>query len=76
MSIENKNIIIFIVCLIFSLLAVVRLFIDVAASIYKALSAESTDNCHTNSWKKFCWISSSWFFLLLSCILIFFILSI
>ncbi|XP_024031602.1 SUN domain-containing protein 4 [Morus notabilis] len=76
MSIENKNIIIFIVCLIFSSLAVVRLFIDVAASVYKALSAERTNNCHSNSWKKFCWISSSWFFLLLSCILIFFILSI
>lgn len=73
MSIDNKSIVIFIVCMIFSLLAVLRLFIDVAASVYKALSVEGTNN----SRKKFCWMScSSWIFLLLSCILTLFILSI
>lgn len=73
MSIDNKSIVIFIVCMIFSLLAVLRLFIDVAASVFKALSVEGTNN----SRKKFCCMScSSWIFLLLSCILTLFILSI
>ncbi|XP_062073187.1 SUN domain-containing protein 4 [Humulus lupulus] len=70
MSIDNKNVLIFLLCLIFSLLAVVRLFIDTAASVYKALSADRINNS-----RKFCWMSSSWLFLLLSCILTLFILS-
>ena len=70
MSIENKNIIIFLLCLIFSFLAVVRLFVDMAVSGYKALSVERANNS-----RKFCWMGSSWFFLLLSCIVTLLILS-
>ena len=70
-SIENKNVNIFVVCFTFALLAVVRLSVDMAASVYKRLSVMRSSN---NS-RKFCWMSSSWLFLLLSCILTFFILS-
>ncbi|KAF4381091.1 hypothetical protein F8388_012013 [Cannabis sativa] len=69
-SIDDKNIVIFLLCLIFSLLAVVKLFVDMAGSVYKALSAD-----RLNDSRKFCWMSSSWLFLLLSCILTLFILS-
>ncbi|PON95161.1 Galactose-binding domain-like [Trema orientale] len=70
MSIDNKNVTIFLLCLIFSLLAIVRLVVDMAASVYKALSVERTSNSG-----KFCSMSSSWLFLLLSCIVTLFILS-
>ncbi|KAL5538983.1 hypothetical protein UlMin_021356 [Ulmus minor] len=70
MSIENKNVIIFVICLVFSLVAAVRLFADMAASVYKALRVERTRES-----RKFCWMSSSWLFLLFCCILTLFILS-
>lgn len=70
-SMENKGIIVFLVCLIFSVLALVRLFLGLAVSVYKALSFR-----RTNTSGKFCGMSSSWLFLLLSCSSIIFILSI
>ncbi|KAH7519747.1 hypothetical protein FEM48_Zijuj08G0070000 [Ziziphus jujuba var. spinosa] len=70
-SIEDKNIVIFVVCIIFSLLALLRFFLDMAVSVYMALSVQRT----TNNSGKFCSTGSSWFFLLLSCTLILFILA-
>lgn len=61
---ENKGLAIFIVCLIFWLLAVVRLSVDTVLSI---LRSDST--------RKFCSIGSSWFLLFLSCSIIAVILS-
>ncbi|VVA24738.1 PREDICTED: SUN domain-containing [Prunus dulcis] len=69
-SVDNKGIIIFLVCLIFSLLALVKLFIDMAFSVYMAFSVHRTDQS-----RKFCRLSSSWLFLLVSCILVLFISS-
>lgn len=69
-SVDNKGIVIFLVCIIFSLLALVRLFIDMAVSVYMSLSVERTEKS-----RKFCWMSSSWLFLLVSCMLVLFILS-
>lgn len=69
-SVDNKGIIIFLVCLIFSLLALVKLFIDMAVSVYMAFSVHRTDQS-----RKFCRLSSSWLFLLVSCILVLFISS-
>lgn len=63
-SMENKNILVFLVCLIFSLLAVLRLIVDTAFSVNR-----------TNDPKNFFSMSSSWNFLLLSCVFIIFILS-
>lgn len=70
-SMENKGVIVFLVCLIFAVLALVRLFLDLAVSIYKASSVY-----RTNMSGKFCWMNASWLFLLLSCTTIIFILSI
>lgn len=69
-SVDNKGIIIFLVCLIFSLLALVKLFIDMAVSVYMAFRVHRTDQS-----RKFCRLSSSWLFLLVSCILVLFISS-
>ena len=68
---ENKGIIVFLVCLIFAVLALVRLFLDLAVRVFKASSVYGT-----NMSGKFCWMNSSWLFLLLSCTTIIFILSI
>ncbi|KAB1210978.1 hypothetical protein CJ030_MR6G019631 [Morella rubra] len=71
MSMENKSIIVFFVCIVFSILALVRLFLGMAMSVYRAVSVH-----RTNMSGKFCWMNSSWLFLLLSCSIIIFILSI
>ncbi|XP_048436688.1 SUN domain-containing protein 4-like isoform X2 [Pyrus x bretschneideri] len=70
-SVDNKGILIFLICIIFSLLALVRLFTEMAVSVYMALSVDRT----TEKPRKFCSMSSSWLFLLVSCILVLFILS-
>lgn len=70
-SVDNKGILIFLICIIFSLLALVKLFTEMAVSVYMALSVDRT----TEKPRKFCWMSSSWLFLLVSCILVLFILS-
>lgn len=70
-SIEKKNVVIFIICIIFSLLALGRLFLDMAVSVYMALSGAD----RTNNTRRFWSMGSSWFFLLLSCTLVIFILS-
>ncbi|GLU16286.1 hypothetical protein SLE2022_327250 [Rubroshorea leprosula] len=62
-TMEKQGIIIFLVCLIFGFLAVVRLFVDMS-------SVKRTEK----SWK-FCCVSSSWLLLLCSCSLIIFVLS-
>lgn len=72
-SVDNKGIIIFLICIIFSLLALVRLFTEMAVSV--CMMASSVDTTTEKS-RKFCWTSSSsWIFLLVSCILALFILS-
>ncbi|KAM1682614.1 hypothetical protein EV1_033549 [Malus domestica] len=72
-SVDNKGIIIFLICIIFSLLALVRLFTEMAVSV--CMMASSVDPTTEKS-RKFCWTSSSsWIFLLASCILVLCILS-
>lgn len=70
-SIEKNNVVIFLVCIIFSLLALGRLFLDMAVSVYTVLSGVD----RTNNTRRFWSTGSSWFFLLLSCTLIIFILA-
>ncbi|KAJ9166923.1 hypothetical protein P3X46_021612 [Hevea brasiliensis] len=69
-SIENKGIAVFFICLIFGFLAFVRLLVDILSSVYKAFSVQRTEK----SWK-FCWMSSSWLLLLFICSIILLILS-
>ncbi|XP_027353493.1 SUN domain-containing protein 4-like isoform X2 [Abrus precatorius] len=69
-SLENKGIVVFLVCCIFSLLAMVRLSLDLATSIYRGLSVNRTIYS-----RKFCAVCSSWYLLLLNCIIIIFILT-
>uniref|UniRef100_A0A5B6YMN7 SUN domain-containing protein n=1 Tax=Davidia involucrata TaxID=16924 RepID=A0A5B6YMN7_DAVIN len=56
MHMENKGITVFLVCLTFGSLALVRLFIDMVLSVYRSDKS-----------RKFCSTDSSWLFLLLSC---------
>lgn len=70
MSVDNKGVVIFLICIMFSLLALVRLFIDIAVTVYTAFGVHTTDKS-----RKFCSMSSSWVFLLVSCILVLLILS-
>ncbi|TKY49911.1 slp1 protein [Spatholobus suberectus] len=69
-SLENKGVVVFSVCVIFSLLAILRLSLDILMSIYRVLSFDRTITS-----RKFCQGSSSWFFLLLSCSIIIFTLT-
>ncbi|KAE9617287.1 hypothetical protein Lal_00035001 [Lupinus albus] len=66
-SLENKGIVVFLVCCIFSLLAIVQISLDMAMSVYRVVQSVNT-KFHSG---KFCSASSSWFILLLSCIIIF-----
>ncbi|KAF8025239.1 hypothetical protein BT93_F2167 [Corymbia citriodora subsp. variegata] len=68
---ENKGIVAFLVCFIFSLVAVVRLCIDAAVGVYRVLSSVHTPDKPG----KFCCMSSSWLLLLFSCSTVIFILS-
>ncbi|CAJ1978199.1 unnamed protein product [Sphenostylis stenocarpa] len=68
-SLENKGAAVFSVCCIFSLLAIFRLSLDMVTSVYRVLSVNRTDYS-----RKICAVSSSWFLLLLNCIIIIFIL--
>ncbi|KAL1292511.1 hypothetical protein HN51_053102 [Arachis hypogaea] len=68
---ENKGVVVFLVSAIFSLLAILRLFLDTAMSIYRTLSYQKTNNS-----RKFCEASSPWLLLLLTCTIIIFILTI
>ncbi|XP_058194108.1 SUN domain-containing protein 4 [Rhododendron vialii] len=63
---ENKGIVIFLVCLFFGLLALVKVFTGIVLSIYY----------RSGNPGNFCTISSSWFCLLLSCSIVTIILSI
>nr|KYP59820.1 Uncharacterized protein slp1 [Cajanus cajan] len=69
-SLENKGVVVFSVCVIFSLLAILRLFLDIIMSIYGVLSFDRTITS-----RKFSQRSSSWFLLLLSCSIIIFTLT-
>ncbi|KAL2335819.1 hypothetical protein Fmac_010265 [Flemingia macrophylla] len=69
-SLENKSVVVFFVCVIFSLIAILRLFLDTVMSIYSVLSFDRT----TTS-RKFSQRSSSWFLLLLSCSIVIFTLT-
>ncbi|XP_022773559.1 SUN domain-containing protein 4-like [Durio zibethinus] len=71
-SMENKAIAVFAVSIVFGFIAFVRLLVDMLLSVYmSSLSAQRTEK----PWK-FCTSSSSWLFLLSSCGIIIFILSI
>ena len=70
-SVDNKGVVIFVVCVFFSLLALARLFIDILVSVYTAFSVHTTEKS-----RKFCLMSSSWLYLLVSCIIVLFIISI
>ncbi|XP_057457244.1 SUN domain-containing protein 4-like [Lotus japonicus] len=65
-SLENKGVVIFLLCCIFSLLAVLRLSLHMATNVCRALRVDRTIYSG-----KFCADSSSWFLLLLSCVIIF-----
>ncbi|KHN24802.1 Hypothetical protein glysoja_037144 [Glycine soja] len=69
-SLENKGAVVFSVCVIFSLLAIFRLSLDMIMSLYRVLSFERTITS-----RRFWQGSSSWLFLLLSCSIIIFILT-
>ncbi|KAI4331902.1 hypothetical protein L6164_016850 [Bauhinia variegata] len=69
-SMENKGIVVFFICSIFSLLAIAQLSLGIVIRVYRALSVDKTVDTG-----KFCADSSSWFFLLLFCSIIIFILS-
>ncbi|XP_023536020.1 SUN domain-containing protein 4-like isoform X1 [Cucurbita pepo subsp. pepo] len=62
---ENKGIVVFVVCIIFSWFAILRLFLHIVVRVRE----------RTNSSRKFCCISPSWYLLLLSCCIILFIQS-
>ncbi|XP_014518879.1 SUN domain-containing protein 4 isoform X1 [Vigna radiata var. radiata] len=68
-SLENKSAAVFFVCCIFSLLVIFRLSLEMATTVYRVLSVNRTDYSG-----KFFALSSSWFLLLLNCIIIIFIL--
>ena len=68
-SMENKGIAVFLICLIFGILAFVRLFVDLLLSVYMAFNVQGTES------RKFCWTGSSWHFLLLSCTVIILVIS-
>lgn len=70
-TMENKGIVVFLVCLIFGFLGVVRLFVDMLLSFYMRLVVHRTEEKP----RKFCYMSSSWFLLLCSCSLIMLVLS-
>ncbi|XP_058782731.1 SUN domain-containing protein 4-like [Vicia villosa] len=63
-NLENKGVLVFCVCVIFSLFAILKLSLDMIMSICGAIKS-----------RKFCKCSSSWFILLLSCNIIIFILT-
>nr|KYP43726.1 Uncharacterized protein slp1 [Cajanus cajan] len=69
-SLENKGVVVFLVCCIFSLLVILRLSLGLATSAYRVLNVDRKDYS-----RKFCAASSSWFLLLLNCIIIIFILT-
>ncbi|KAK7334445.1 hypothetical protein VNO80_26202 [Phaseolus coccineus] len=69
-SMENKSVVVFCVCVIFSFLAILRLSLDMIMSIYRVFSFERTVTS-----RKFCLGISSWFLLLLSCSIIIFTLT-
>ncbi|CAK9313920.1 unnamed protein product [Citrullus colocynthis] len=62
---ENKGIVVFLVCLIFSAFAIFRLFLHIVLRVYE----------RGNNSREFCCISPSWYLLLLSCCIILFIQS-
>ncbi|XWS24687.1 hypothetical protein CRYUN_Cryun27aG0004900 [Craigia yunnanensis] len=70
-SMENKCIAVFVVSLVFGILAFVRVLVDMLLSVFMSLSVQRTEKP-----RKFCSYSSSWLFLLSSCSIIVFILSI
>ncbi|XP_047161735.1 SUN domain-containing protein 4 [Vigna umbellata] len=71
-SMENKSVVVFSVCVIFSFLAILRLSLDMIMSIYRVFF--SFERTITTS-RKFCQEFSSWFLLLLSCSIIIFTLT-
>lgn len=67
---ENKGIVIFLVCVGFGFMAIVRSFSDVV--VVHIMNVNSWSDCVS---RKFCSEKSSWFYLFLSCSIIIIILS-
>ncbi|CAM9003547.1 unnamed protein product [Rhodiola kirilowii] len=72
--VENKGIVMFFISIFFGSLAIVRLFVDVVVSV-RSTGKKGALGCKTEEGSIFCYMSLSWFFLLLNCILVMFILS-
>lgn len=68
---ENKGIVIFLVCVVFGFMAIVRSFADKVVQNMNA-NVNSCSDCVS---RKFCSEKSSWFYLLLSCSITIIILS-
>ncbi|KAJ7949648.1 Galactose-binding domain-like protein [Quillaja saponaria] len=69
-ALENKVMVVFLVCFVFSLLAIVRLFLDISMGVYRVLSFNRTVNSG-----KFCSGGTSRLFLLCSCTVVIFVIS-
>lgn len=69
-SLENKGIVVFLVCIFFGVIALVRVLVDMMLSVYMA--ALRVDRSEES--RKFCSSSSSWLYMLLSCGIVMFIL--
>ncbi|CAM8989180.1 unnamed protein product [Rhodiola kirilowii] len=78
--VENKGFVMFFICMIFASLSIARLFVDVIASVYNTCFGGvkgCAEEYRTEGEKsrKFCYMSSSWFFLLINCVILMFIIS-
>ncbi|KAL1346720.1 hypothetical protein HN51_020296 [Arachis hypogaea] len=69
-SLENKGVVVFFICCIFAMVAILRLALDMTASVYRVLSVNRT--LHS---MKFCNGRYPWYLLLFSCSVIIFILT-
>lgn len=69
-SMEKKGIAVFFVCLVFGVMALMRLCIDILMSVYLPFSFQTAEKPG-----KFCQNNSSWLFLLVSNTIIILILS-
>ncbi|GER46857.1 galactose-binding protein [Striga asiatica] len=65
LHLENKGIVIFLICVVFGFLAIIRSFAEMASNVVN----------RSQNPRKFCSLRSSWFYLLLSCSVIIIILS-
>lgn len=78
LHLENKGIVIFLVCVVFGFLAIIRSFADmvIAANVNNNNRSSSSSSSSDENSREFCSDKScSWFYLLLSCSITIIILS-